>query len=149
MRCTTLPNRLLLLRQKFVDSNHFLVMQIQAGLDYNPKTMGDRSGKVGGTDDDDDDDEEEEAKEDEEKKNLADVVGTGGEGGRRGGKVVKTGTKRREKFIVTRELFPVVFRWDFDQAGNYMSTVIVVRKAVVIAGHPDTYQGGAAVGVEL
>lgn len=113
--------------------SRFLVPQLKPGMEYLPACLDDISGTVDNDDDTSDDDGDDDTSDDD---TSDDEEGQKVKGGKerkdKQGNEVDQKKEQRE-FIVDAVLFPPVFRWEFDDAGNILEQEIIVRKGVVTA----------------
>lgn len=117
--------------------SRFLVPQLKPGMEYLPGCLDDISGTVDNDDetseDDDDDTGGDDTSDGEERQK--------GEGKKERKEEQGNEVGQKKEFIVDAVLFPPVFRWDFDDAGNILEQEIIVRKGVVIAARSQSNDG--------
>lgn len=128
--------------------SRFLVPQLKPGMEYLPACLDDISGTVDNDDDTSDGDDDDTGGDDTSDDEAGQKKVKGGkEGKEEQGNEADQERKQRE-FIVDAVLFPPVFRWDFDDAGNILEQEIIVRKGVVVAARSRTDDGDVVMETE-
>lgn len=118
--------------------SRFLVPQLTPGMNYIPACLDDISGTVDDNDDDSSDDDDGDDTSDNEEGQKVQGKKEGKEEKQENGADQR---KREKEFVVDAVLFPPVFRWDFDDAGDIIAQEVIVRKGVVTAIRSETDDG--------